>query len=482
MKKSFLDDYREGEIAAGARIATNLLTDDFTIRDPRALYPEYDIEGGLALHRPGVNLAALLFLHPRVITYVPPMLPEHFPGRFGITFDTFMELAYPSDDETDPFIYPLLNHPRHYARPDIRTGLSRLLIRMPPTWERWHEALRASGGIRWFEESDERFPYKAIWSLPHYRSYWDGRLPERSKAFVSREIKQQLKNNYTDLCLVGMVDEAREIALLAATDPDLALGRLFFSSEIFAYPDVMGAGGTPQLLALNPLHMREFLKATLETGVPGEDAAAMDTEVVEVLLEGLEFHRIPSVSRVEFLKSFHKSEQAQLVREAYYALLDNAMSQRPELENIHSAIKTIVGALRDYCDELEEDAEAKADQSAARTSLRNVLLSLGGALLGAGGFFGAPQLLAGVASSSATVLSLMPKATRQRVMVDILASYFPDVPKELITDYTALRLHRKEELGRLFKLGGEPPPEPAVRPPSSSLKVRTVWWTDESDK
>ena len=89
-------------------------------------------------------MAALLFLHPCAIAYVPPIEPAAFEGRFGIEYETFLELAYPPKGE-EPFIYPVLNHPYYYRETPTREALSELLVRMPPTWERWHEALRASG-------------------------------------------------------------------------------------------------------------------------------------------------------------------------------------------------------------------------------------------------------------------------------------------------------------------------------------------------
>ena len=153
MNKNILKIYQEKENAIGKDIADNLLFENHTIRDITVLYPEYVLKSPFGLHRPGVNLGALLFLYKQVIAYVPPITREQFKDRFGIDYDSFIQLAYPSDNNLK-FIFPVLNHPRRYRSPIIQKELSDILLRMPPTWERWHYALEVTGGKYWFEEAN----------------------------------------------------------------------------------------------------------------------------------------------------------------------------------------------------------------------------------------------------------------------------------------------------------------------------------------
>lgn len=474
MKKSHLDDYRLRELEVGKQIAGGLLDDSHIIRDPRALYPEYDVADGVALHRPGVNLGSLLFLHPRVLAYVPPMTPAEFPARFGVEYETFLELAFPTDPK-DTFIFPILNHPRHYERPAIRQGLTELLIRQPPTWERWHEALRITGGTRWFNEADSTVPYQKLWSVPEFRKVWERRLANRSKGGVSREIKQQIRNNFTDLCLVGFEEEAREIAQSAAQDPYLAIARLFFASEMFAYPHVMGAGGSPHVVCLNTSRMREHLRASLEAGFP--KAELMDSEVVETLLEGLEFHNIPQVYRAEFLVAFHRSDQAALVRAAYQKLLDAAEAETPSLDQVHHAIKDILSSLKDFCDSSEGAPAFAAKTATERQTTVTVLCAIGGVLTSVGGFFIHPAV--GVAAGTLfSILGAYPVYTREKIERQLLERYCPGVPFELLGDYQKLKDFRASQVGELAPIQ-EPSPLRLSGSLATSVRARALWWKKE---
>lgn len=471
MKKSFLHEYREIEEKRGIEIAENLLRDDFTISNARAIYPEYELGTNFALHRPGVNLGAMLFLFPRVIVYVPPIPPDKFAIRYGIDYEAFLELAFPSDEQ-DRFIYPVLNHPRYYANPEIRSGLKEILIRQPPTWERWHAALRATGGIYWFNESDQLFNYKNIWNITEHREYWKKKLNTRSNAWISREIKQQLRNNYTDLCLVGRTKEAREIAKQSHNDPYLALADLYYSSDTYAYPEVMGAGGCANFVCLDDNRMYMFLNRSKEAGLPFD--LGFDTEVVEAMLEGLNFHNIPSIFRAEFLRKFHRSEQANLVRQAYWRLVEEAQKREPHLKDIHLAMKTILRYLKDFCDSSESSSSHTKLVAEERQRRLVYLAALGGILTCFAGFYAPPQLtfISGLIWS---ILGVYKFPTRKRVEKALLKKHCPQVPYELFRDYRSV-IEYRENLSRIGIPKGLPQKIQMTDVSASSIPVRTLWW------
>jgi len=114
-------------------------------------------------------------LFSQVVAYVPPMTRGDFPLRFGVGFEMFIELTDPSLPGGQ-FVFPVLNHPRRYKGATARRELAPLLLRQPPSWERWHAALESTGGDRWFAECDQVMNFKAIWSLPDYRAQWHARL------------------------------------------------------------------------------------------------------------------------------------------------------------------------------------------------------------------------------------------------------------------------------------------------------------------
>ena len=75
------------------------------------------------------------------------MTRAQFAERFGTDCDSFLHPAHP-ERKADRLIFPVLDHPRrHRAR--IHQGEStEALSRMPPTWERWGSAVRATAETR----------------------------------------------------------------------------------------------------------------------------------------------------------------------------------------------------------------------------------------------------------------------------------------------------------------------------------------------
>jgi len=415
----------------------------------------------------------MMFLYRQVVAYVPPMERNQFPERFGLPYEEFIRLADPSL-ERSRFIYPVLNHPGRYRDAVVRKELSELLLWMPPTWERWHEALRVSGGMRWFQAADERFDYRGFWSLQPLRETWRHRLRTTNEARVSREIKQQVRNNYTDLQLVGRADIADGAAELSHSDPRTAYADLIYSSDVISYPSVMGAGGVANVRAEMPRASRA--SSILRRSIPAE-LQEFDTEVLESMLEGLNFDEIPASFRLDFLEQWHRSQQADSARQAYVRLLDLVRQRTPSAEDIHQTLKTILRELEDFCRNAEPSplGAVRAAESKQRVVVRLAAAgSIAATLVG----LVVPDLLmvmAGAAGGVFTVVGAKTWFDREHILTRLLKHHAPNIPIELFRDYTSMREFVLEYWRR------SPVDTVEIGPPSGSATsnpVRSVWWVD----
>ena len=470
-----LVNYKEREEARGIDIADKLLAADFTIKNASALYPEYDLSQPYGIHRPGVNIALLMFFYRQVIAYVPPITINEFIPRFGIDYDTFLELAFPSDDRMK-FIYPLLNHPRRYNNPLIRQELKEILLHMPPTWERWHSALNHTGGDIWFDKSDELFNYPNVWSLPQLRDYWKGRLRTDSESFVSREIKQQIRNNFTDLCLVGLESEANKIAFESNHNPELAINDLLFSSDYFAYPQVMGAGGTANIrIPDTPPIIIEQAQESIRNAIPiAED---FDSEVLRALFEGLKFNSVPDRIRLDFLLEWHKSNNAEKAREAYKILLDSAKKKAPDYESLHKTMKKIIGELEEFCKNIEPSDENLHKKRRVKNNIISGISALGGIVSTITGLF-IHELLMALAGVGFTIYGLTSKKTRNHILIELLRKYAPNVDPKLFHAYRDIQIFYEDYIRKIeIKPNAV---DPTSKLTSTSSPVKTAWWIEKS--
>lgn len=475
IKKSELDAYGELERHVGQKIAGKLLDPYHTIQDATAIYPEYALREPFGLHRPGVNLGALLFLYRQVVVYVPPMTRSEFPQRFGITYEVFLELSNPRD-EMGRFIFPVLNHPRKYRDALYRDQLGDLLRRMPPTWERWHSALNVAGARRWFDEADVRFHYPGMWSLPDLRDMWRNRLKTNSEAVVSREIKQQIRNNYTDLCLVNRGDMANDIATLSHSDPVLAVNDLWYSSDLYAYPWIMGAGGYANVRAHGAARVVRSGQRDMARVVPRE-MQYFDTGVVEAMLEGLRFHAIPRVFRLQFLEQWHCSSQAEKARQAFKKLLEIARAgqRTPDLEELHRTMKIILTELQDFC-ERPEASSREVEQKAARQQTKIAQLTIAGGITASiVGIFTLNVLMV-IAGGSLGIIGYKKWTDRERIIKKLLERHAPNVPWDLYNQYRDLR-EFPEKFWRRWRALPESV-EVKERSSATSVPVQTLWWNE----
>lgn len=444
------------------------------IRDARALYPEYEFQEPYGLHRPGVNIGSLIFLYRQVVAYVPPITRNQFVERFGVDYESFLELAYPNDP-TEKFVFPVLNHPNKYRKNIFRTELYEILIRMPPTWERWHSALDETGGNRWFDESDERFNYEAIWSIPDLRDIWKSKLRTDNESVVSSEIKQQVRNNYTDLCLVGRSELANEIAELSKTDAEASINELLYASDLYAYHSVMGAGGNANVRASQSGRVVPHKQVRIAELFP--QGEYFDTDVLEALFEGLKFHAIPQVFRLEFLKSWHRSDNAERAREAYGTILDVAKSRNPSLEDLHRTIKGILIELDEFCRHAEP-SHAEADKIAQTRNNTIVRITAAGGIVSTViGLFTFDVFMA-IAGGLFTVVGAKTWESRDRIVRRLLQRHAPNIPEHLYRKYKELNTFT-EDFWKEVVRECKPRDEPDYRN-ATSIPVRTVWWTTGS--
>ncbi|TET39243.1 MAG: hypothetical protein E3J72_00950 [Planctomycetota bacterium] len=396
-----------------------------------------------------------------------------FEQRFGVSYSTFMRLAYP-DGDAPRFIFPVLNHPRHYLPLDIRVELDGLLSKMPPTWERWHAALEFTGGNVWFERSDRQFDYAAMWSVPELRATWRKRLRTTSEAFISKEIKQQIRNNYTDLCLVGRESKANEIAEASYTDPEYAINDLFYSSDLYAYPQVMGAGGTANIRATQaPPKIRDRPIIAIKKLLPS--AEYFDSEVIDSLFRGLRFDYIPREFRFEFLLKWHRSGNAERAREAYQSLLECAKLQSPSLDKLHKTMKAIISELQEFCRNAEPTTEESFQKAHAKQNVASAISVGGGIACTILGLFLYEYFLATLGIGF-TFIGLEKWTTRERVIEKLLKKNAPKVPIELYRHYAEMRGFSEEFLRRVQRSSIED--VDIIDASATSIPVRTIWWTD----
>lgn len=471
-----LNEYSARERYIGEDISTALLSEEHTIRDATAIYPEWQLTPPFGLHRPGVNVATLLFLYRQVVAYVPPMLRTDFPARFGVSFEVFVNLAYPGGD-TSPFIFPVLNHPRRYRSPAYRDDLAPLLMHMPPTWERWHQALEVTGGKRWFAHADERFNYSGIWSIPQLRSAWEKRLQTSDAATISKEIKQQVRNNYTDLCLVGREGDANDIAALSHEQPHVAAAELFYASDLRAYPLIMGAGALANVRLPKRPPMR--LRASLRSANIPKDVKDFDSDVLETMFRGLRLHRLPPDVSVDFLLKWHMSKQAEIAREAYASLLGVARGHLLTLEDFHRTLKTVLTEMESFVTEQELAPSESYEKSGKRQDLVVNIATVGSlaatalALAKLGGLLYVNDALVTWLGGGFSAIGGVTWFQRRQLLRRILRKYAPDVPPDLYENYTRMRdfvedyVRRKREFasGHAVDQG-------------QSETVRTLWWPE----
>ena len=464
-----IETYIEIEKSKGIQISKELLNSDFYIKKAAALYPEYELKEPFGLHRPGVNIGSMMFIFKQIVAYVPPMTRDEFPMRFGIPYETFIEFCYPNDPE-ERIIYPILNHPHKYRIEPYLSELREILLRMPPTWERWHKALYHTGGNYWFDRADEKIDYRYFWNIPELRNIWRERLRTTNKSIISKEIKQQIKNNYVDLCLVGFVDDADRIAENAKVDAEEALNELYYISDLKAYPFVMGAGGHANIRVKNSLPIIKYKDISKKAGVP-KDLSHFDGKVLDVLFEGLKFNKIPKTIRKTFLLEWHKSEQAKIAREAYSKLMKQAKLNNPSFEDLHKTISSIVQQLEDFNKNAEPEVEDSFTQKEKLQKGIDISCTIGGLAATVMGLFFLEIYMA-VIGGSLTVLGAFNLAKRHKIEQKIFEKYAPNIPYEIFTDYNKMREFREKFLSDRDLT------EIPKYSKSTSVPVRTFWWNE----
>lgn len=469
----FLEDYRDSEREKGEIISPDLLQPNFTIKNARGLYPEYVLKKPFGVHRPGVNIALLMFFYRQVVAYVPPITQDQFKFRFGIPYSAFLRLSYPGND-SDQFIFPVLNHPRRYKHPEIRNQLADLLVKMPPTWERWHSALDFTGGNIWFEKSDQNFNYSNIWSLPDFRSEWKSRLRTTSESFVSKEIKQQIRNNYTDLCLVGQENIANKIAKTSFDDPAFSINDLLYSSDLHAYPAVLGGGGVANIKSFrSPTLVPIKASSKLINKIPS--IKNFDSDVLETLLGGLKFDKIPKEFHLEFLLAWHKSGNAERARTAYHALLKSAQLGDPSLEDLHKTMKVVIKELQEFCSNSEPERR-KADKiSQTKQTVISGISAVGGIACSITGLFLLDVIMTALGVGF-TLVGVKQWSTKERVIQKLLKKHAPNVPFELFSEYIQMRDFSEDFFRKIKSM--PTPLENGIIPGTASVPVRTLWWSE----
>ncbi len=452
MNREFFSEYKFEEHQIANLISGKLISKDHLLQSPRDLYPEYDISDSLAFHRPGVNIGALLFLYRQVMVYVPQIPRAAFPKRYGLSYETFVELCKPLETGVPPFILPILNHPKYYNNKQLKSDLKELIELKPPTWERWHKVLEITGGDRWFDLADEVLNYKKLYAFPDYRKQWKLKLNSTNESRVSREMKQQIKNNFTNLCLIGLEDKALEIADLSKKHPDLAINDLMYTSEIFAYPKIMGANGYANILskARSTIQSEEenFRIKTLLS------KKGVDADVIKAIADGIEFNNIPKLFGIEFLLKWHQQKWSQYAKDFYGRLLEELKQDNPDENEVYTNVKEVLQLLKSFTEMTKIDEKKISKQIEDRNRTRSVVTFGLSTLFGIGGLFG-NSLLSFFASTASGLIGVSNPNQRLKVLKSMFQSHYKtDLNPDLIDRYIRLKGHVKNEIDGYLDLKG----------------------------
>lgn len=443
MNKDFFAEYKFLEHEKAKLISGSLLNDKHVLTSPKDLYPEYKITDSVAFHRPGVNIGALLFLYRQVVVYVPPIAKEKFSEKFGIDYYTFIELCKPIDNAPS-FILPILNHPKHYAKNNLNHELKELLELKPPTWERWHKVLEITGGTKWFDLADRTLNYKKLYSFPEYRNYWKTKLKNDNDSYISREIKQQIKNNFTDLCLIGLEDQALEIAETSHKHPDFAINDLMYSADTFAYPKIMGANGYANIKSENGLILpldsnSSWIKKKLSK-------KGVDSDVIETIAEGLKFDFIPKVFRLSFLIEWHKQQWAQYAKDFYGKLLEELKKNDPDENLVYKNIKEVIGLLKNFCELTQIDERKINNKIDEKNRTKSVATFSVSTLFGIGGLFG-NALLMFVGSTGSSLIGISSNDQRLKLLKRMWKRHYDfELPPDIIDRFLNMYNFKKERI------------------------------------
>lgn len=448
MIKRIIDEYNQKEIYIGNNIANKILNKEYKLKDAKALYPEYpQLTRECGLHRPGVNIGSMLFLYPKIIAFVPPMRRKEFPKRFGISFDTFLILSDPSFDHR--FIFPILNHPKYYNNLKVYSDLKPLIDRFPPTWERWHQALKAISNNYWFKLCDDLVDYENVLNQKDIRNNWKNKLFNKSIIFVNEEIRQQIRNRFTDLCLIGKENEAKEIASFSKTDPHLFITDLSIKSELFSYPKIYGVGGNLNFVTTNPRYYFNLVKN--EVGNKRALYKIFDSDVIETLTKGLFFNNVPGQYHLDFLIEWHKQNKSNEIRNIYKYLLDSAYEEKLSISEINHKIKILNKELVEFCKNAYSDPKIVDEIYKKRKKDISLICTSGGIFTGLIGLYIPFPLLF---FASGTIIGLIGgfyKPNRTKIEKAILKRDFPNFPYELIKNAQSIKDFRENAIMEILK-------------------------------
>lgn len=470
MNKDFFYKYKFEEYQVAKNISDKLISKNHQIKSPKDLYPEYYFSDSLAFHRPGVNIGALLFFYRQVLVYVPQISKKDFPNRYGINYETFIDLCKPIANGLPAFILPILNHPKHYANKHIKYELKELLELKPPTWERWHKVLEITGGTKWFDLADQKLNYKDMYSFSNFRKYWKRKLGTSNESAVSKEIKQQIKNNFTNLCLIGLEDKALEIADLSHKQPDLAINDLMYSSEIFAYPKIIGANGNANVMAKSKIE--DYKKSNSANIINSLRKKGVDSNVIKAIAEGIEFNNIPKVFRLSFLLKWHQDQWSQLAKDFYSKLLEELGKDSPDENITYNSIQEILKLLKEFCKKTEVDEKVisnKINDRNRKVSWMTLGLST---LFGLGGLFGS-NLLSFFTSTSTGLIGITSQSHEYKILSSMFNRHYKvDMPPDLIHRFMNLNNFRK----KYTELKFEERFKGLKDIYASSNVARNIWW------
>ena len=412
MDPTKLKDYELEQMEAVAGHA-HMVREKGLITSSTDLYPDLHWPVDTAYRKGNVPLSILVLFYDRVVIYVPPLPRQHLEQRWGLPYDTVLQLARAG------LIQILIGHPTDYAAEHFDPLLR---LRPPSVWSRGLALLHALELEHTLPEAYERLPMSAMASLPWIRERWARHFPDASESELTAKIGRELAVNYADLWVFG----EREIAesLPGLDDPaKIARGLLLFN-EVRTYPLLFGLEGIAHYdlasVQADPRLVQQVLR------LPGNRPVFVPDEL-KLLTEGIGLD-VSSLD-AETLVEFHSSERGRHLRLALKAFEEQAgLNRRPlPLDEFFEAAGRFQRLLLEAAQLLNRpDARRQMRKTQGRVQW---LFRAGGVAVGAliGSSLGASWLtMLGPASGVGMLIAekLVPEQLRQNLVTQALAQQF----------------------------------------------------------
>lgn len=265
------------------------------IHDMAPVFGDQRLPQRHALQRGGAPLAPLLFLYPTTIVFLPPTDQRTLEARAGMPLEYLVELQHHN------VVLPILGHPADYAELSHFDPI--LNMRPPSLWARGDEVAHVYGcAAEHWTTARAVLPFERILEVPWVREKWSAHHPDISETELDDRIVIEVATNFVNLCIFGWEPLARDIA--QAESASALVHRLLLMNELLTYPQLMGAGGTPNY----GLSRRDAITEA-QSRLLADTNCEFVSAHAELLLEGLHLS-VPCGVTPDAIKEFHRLDLA----------------------------------------------------------------------------------------------------------------------------------------------------------------------------